>query len=186
MAYSIRHGIDKDGMDNTQRGLLIGLPAIALVLSFGAAHHAGSPKPKQTAKTIPVVSSLQTSGAPDNNVGGSGSTNASSASSSGSSASGAPVSGGSVSGGSTSGSGSATGGSGGAGGSGGSGSTGGTGGSGGTTGGLGGGGTAPLPDCSIGQVATVNCRVPSCTPTAILAPGQKAILSINGTCVILN
>jgi hypothetical protein len=48
------------------------------------------------------------------------------------------------------------------------------------------GGTTTIPNCSIGQIATVNCMVPACSPTVTLAPGQKAILGVGGTCVVLN
>src|ERR1700755_2895864 len=72
MAYSINRGLRDESVDNTQRSLLIGLPAIALVLSFGAIkHHANTNVAAQNAKTIPVVSSLSSGeNKPGGNNGG--------------------------------------------------------------------------------------------------------------------
>lgn len=186
MAYSIEQGYFKPRkLDRTQRGLLIGLPIIALLLAFGALRGSDSNNNSgdQGAKRIPVVSTLSVS----SNKPNSGSDN----SSSGSAGSATPQPSGtsSIQGSSPTSPGGAatTGGSTVIGGMGG-GPTGGTSG-GGTTGGggaTGGGTTSALASCSIGQIATVNCQVPACTPTVTLAPGQKAILGVNGTCIVLN
>ncbi|MBX4188787.1 hypothetical protein KW792_01675 [Candidatus Saccharibacteria bacterium] len=183
MAYSLNHGVDNDGVDNTQRSLLIGLPAIALVLSFGAIkHHANNGNTAQSAKTIPVVSSLSAGGDKPNgdntnsspgNIPSSAtpaSSNILSSTSQRSSTSTGTISG--TNSGTTS-----------TGGSGGTTPVGGRGG--GPTGGGGGSGVT-VPDCSIGQIATVNCRVPACSPAVNLSPGQKAILGLAGTCIVVN
>lgn len=215
MAYSLRRGVQNENMDNTQKGLLVGLPAIALALSFGAAHHGTKSPAAAQAQTIPVVASLKHSGgggSNSSNTSGSGSKNPGGAATgaysgpgyttalgpAGGSSGGLIGSGGGSSGtsggtggivggmgggptGATSGSGGTTTGSGGGttGGTGGGGTTGGTGGGGGSTGGA-------LPSCSLGQIATVNCLVTACSPPITLAPGQKAILGLDGTCVVLN
>jgi hypothetical protein len=175
MAYSLNHGVENEGVDSTQRSLLIGLPAIALVLSFGAIkHHAtNGTSAAQNAKTIPIVSSLSAGNDnPSGSSNGSGSgsdasTAALAASNTSSTSSQASSVGTGTSPGSTSGSNSTT-------------PVGGRGG-----GPIGGGGVT-LPDCSIGQIATVNCRVPACSPEVNLSPGQKAILGVAGTCIVVN
>jgi hypothetical protein len=186
MSYSLNRGVDGDGLDNTQRGLLIGLPAIALILGFGA-FHKQSPSGQVSASTIPVVSSLRTSGGSNGNGSSANNTptgTGTSATDTSGSATGAATAGSAstgVAGGtvSTTSGGTASGGV--VGGRGGGPTTGG--GTGGTT--VGGGGTT-IPTCSLNQVATVNCMVPACSPAVTLAPGQKAILGVAGTCVVLN
>jgi hypothetical protein len=177
MAYTINEGYQESrDFDKIQRGLLFGLPALALILSFGALrHHNAVNNPAgQNAKLIPIVSSLSSGNKPGSDSSG----NASS-----------PSGGNSVPGGSSSSSPSLTtsnvasspsstssplvGGMGG-------GPTGG-----GTSGGTG-GSIATIPDCSINQIATVTCRVPACSPEVTLAPGQKTILGIGGTCIVVN
>lgn len=174
MSYSLNRGIEDEGLDNTQRGLLIGLPAIALILSFGAVHKHNINNPVTSPNTIPVVSTLKFGDGSSDNTGSAGNTGsnpqaAASASSAASapaytsptSAATSPISSGTSSG-----------------------TTGVIGGMGG--GPTGGGGGVSLPDCSIGQIATVNCVVPACSPPVTLAPGQKAILGLDGTCIVVN
>jgi len=50
-------------------------------------------------------------------------------------------------------------------------------------GGLGGG---TVPTCSLNQIATYTCLVTQCTPNVTLNSGQKAILGLDGTCVVIN
>lgn len=58
MTYRLNQGVSGDN-ETVQRGLLIGLPAIAILLSFGAiAHHQPSDNPVAGPKVIPVVSAL--------------------------------------------------------------------------------------------------------------------------------
>lgn len=183
MAYTIDKGFrERHGLDRVQRALLVGLPALILLLVVGALINQGNPASGpagQSAKTIPIVSSLSHgNGKPDsgNNSGNTpsnsspatgGSTVAASsapkalstAAFTGSSSSSAPLVGGR-----------------------GGGPTGGTTSSGGTTSG---GGTL-LPDCSLDQIATVTCQVPACGPGFTISPGQKAILGATGTCIIIN
>jgi len=173
VAYTLNSGIESNGLDNTQRSLLMGLPIIALVLSFGAIHkHNPGGSPPVSTHTIPVVSSLSMT-TPSSGSGGTSSSSppgtAGSGSAPSSNQSPAVVAGGSGS--------SLTGSS--------LGSTGGTvgGRGGGPTGGSGG---TSLPDCSVEQIATVTCQVPACSPEVTLAPGQKAVLYLDGTCAVLN
>jgi hypothetical protein len=171
MSYSVNHGVDKEGMDNTQRGLLIGLPAIALALSFGAIKHHPSSGTSggQNPKLIPVVSSLSTGAPPGSNTTNSGNTPAPSTNSPSVANFSSQTSTGSLSSATPSG-----------------GSTGTTTPIGGRGGGPTGGGGTTLPDCSLDQIATVTCQVPACSPEVTLMPGQKAILGVDGTCVVLN
>jgi hypothetical protein len=197
MSYTLNRGVDKDGLDNTQRGLLIGLPAIALILGLGAFHshnpggHAGA-----SAHTIPVVSALSTGAksggsgpaAGGTNPGGAGSGAGSNGSAGGTAAAVSGTTTGFGGGtGTTTGTATTSGVVGGMGGGPTGGTTGGgtTGGTGGGTGGTG-GGTTTLPDCSLDQIATVTCQVPACSQPVTLQPGQKAILSLDGTCIVLN
>jgi hypothetical protein len=179
MAYTINRGYSQEhGLDRLQRGLLIGLPAIALILSFGAIRHHSTTSPVGTnAKTIPIVSSLSNStdkSGSDNKGNNSSGNNTPTASSSANPASSetGQISSLSTSPSSTSGSGFTpiVGGKGG-------GPTGGTGTS---------GGGATIPDCSLNQIATVTCQVPACSPAVTLQPGDKAILGVDGTCLIVN
>lgn len=177
MSYTLNRGTEGDGLDNTQRGLLIGLPAIALALSFGAIHKNSAHNPAGVSPTtVPVVSTLSFGdGSSDNssstnNTGSNPQPAGAASSAAGVPAYTAPIST-TVAPPASSGSGS------------------------GTTGGIiggrgggptGGGGGTSLPDCSIDQIATVNCVVPACSPAVTLAPGQKAILGLSGACVIVN
>jgi hypothetical protein len=178
MAYTINQGYQESHVfDKVQRGLLFGLPALALILSFGALrHHSAVNNPAgQNAKLIPIVSSLSNGSKPDSQNNGN-----SSSPSGGNSAPGNPSGGvsgltaGNAASSPTGTSSPLVGGMGG-------GPTGG-----GTTGGTGGGTTVTIPDCSLNQIATITCRVPACSPEVTLAPGQKAILGIGGTCVVVN
>lgn len=167
MAYTLNSGIEKSGLDNTQRSLMVSLPIIALILSFGAIHkhNPGNPPPVST-HIIPVVSSLSVAGTsggkgggpsnPPAAVGSGGTSGAQQSSTS------APTTGGSSLGSTT-------------------GIVGGKGG-----GPTGSGGGVAIPDCSINQVATVTCVVPECPPEVTLSPGQKAVLGLNGTCLVVN
>jgi hypothetical protein len=181
MAYTLNQGYeDSRGLDRIQRGLLIGLPAIALVLTLGAwSHRHSAQNPQAGAKNIPIVSTLGLSadnpGSGGSDAGSSGITSNTSAPTGGgadlnSASSGALVSSGSAAPVNP--------------GGGGSGApvVGGRGG--GPTGGN--GGVVTITDCSLNQIATVNCRVPACSPEVTLAPGQKAILGVTGSCVVLN
>lgn len=166
MAYTINRGYqDNHGFDRIQRGLLIGLPAIALILSFGAIrhHNPANTSAGENAELIPVVSSL--SGNSDKDDTGTGDSNSSNTGGSNTSATG----GGNVQGANTT-----------------VPSGGGTQAPAPVTGGMGGGGSTTIPDCSLNQIATVNCMVTSCSPPVTLAPGQKAILGVTGTCIIVN
>lgn len=174
MAYTINQGYQQDRrLDWLQRGLLIGLPILALILSFGAFRHNGSPggSTSQNPKLIPIISSLS-----DGKGSGIKSNSGSSSPSGGSASTGTTPSSSTLSGpaGNT---------------GGGTISNPGTtpivgGRGGGPTGGS--GGIVSIPDCSLNQLATVTCKVPACSPELTLQPGQKAILGINGTCVVVN
>jgi hypothetical protein len=64
MAYTLNQGYHAEhNFDRLQRGLLVGLPAIALILSFGAIwHHQTADNPASVnPKTIPIVSTLSNS-----------------------------------------------------------------------------------------------------------------------------
>lgn len=187
MAYTLASGVQPEGVDNVPRSILLGLPLIALLLSFGAIHHRNSLDAPVSAKEIPIAAkAIQPGG--KNNSSKPGTPSGGSGGSSGAGLSAADTSLTAASGGSnlgaTSGGGSTlsstttapTGGTGGGTTSGGGSTTGGTGGSGGTT----------LPTCSIGQIATVDCVVTACSPPVYLASGQKAILGLDGTCIIVN
>jgi hypothetical protein len=199
MSYTLASGVQPGGVDNVPRSLLLGLPIIALILSFGAIHHRNSFEPPVSAKSIPIAAkSIQPGGAKNNTSkpgtpsGGPGGSSSPSLGGGGGSLT---VSSGGSGLGAASGTGSSlgsstvapTGGTGGGGGTatGGGTTSGGTTSGGGTAGGTGGGGTS-LPTCSIGQIATVNCEVPACSPPAFLTAGQKAILGLDGTCLIVN
>jgi hypothetical protein len=179
MAYTINQGLyEEHGLDRLQKGLLIGLPLLVLILSFGAfRHHKAANSPAvQSAKTIPIVSSLSS----DTDKSGSGNSDSAASPGGGNSESGTGSgqiqAAGAVPGGGTSSSAGTplVGGRGG----------GPTGGTGGTSGSV--GGSTTIPDCSLNQIATVNCRVPACSPEVTLAPGQKAILGVAGACVVVN
>jgi hypothetical protein len=95
MAYTINQGLQDDrSLDRLQRGLLVGLPALALILGFGAIrqHQSVNNPAGQNAKLIPIVSSLSNSkdnssnDQSNNSSTGSGSTNDSAASNTSSSA----------------------------------------------------------------------------------------------------
>jgi hypothetical protein len=75
MAYTLYQGVGTDNMDRVQRGLLVGLPAIAIILSLGALfHHRQSNNPAgDGAQIIPIVSSLSSSGSPAHASEGDGS-----------------------------------------------------------------------------------------------------------------
>jgi hypothetical protein len=180
MAYTIDQGYrEPHGLDRVQRGLLIGLPLLALALMFGAFRHHGSSNGTTgaNAKLIPIVSTLSDS--TDKSSGSSGSSTGDSSTAASTGAAGSTGSGSTAF--QSSGSGAVAP-------SGGGGSSpapvvGGMGG--GPTGGSG-GGSVVVPNCSIGQIATVNCMVPACTPAVNRAPGQKAILGVGGTCIVVN
>lgn len=187
MAYTLNRGIDTGGLDRIQRGLLIGLLAIAVILSFGAVLHRGNvnnPAGNST-KVIPIVSTLKVNNGSAGSKNSEGSSTPPSSASSGASLQGSslspaagstssPIASGGGSGGTTSSGGTSSGGT--IGGRGG----GPIGGSGGSTGGV------TIPDCSLNQIASVTCRVPACSPAVTLSPGQKAILGVGGACVVLN
>lgn len=189
MAYTLSQGVGAEGLDRTQRGLLVGLPALILALTIGALLHHGTPNSPAAggAKVIPIVSTIKTSsgnpGADSSDASSKGIAAATSApvgSSANLNSGSISSSGGSAGGGTTS----SGGGSGGVVGGRGGGPTGGGATGGGTTGGT--GGAVSIPDCSLNQIATVNCRVPACSPEVSLAPGQKAILGLAGTCIVVN
>src|SRR5689334_18109720 len=106
MAYTINQGYSENhSFDNVQRGLLVGLPALALILSFGAwRHNATVNNPAgENAKVIPIVSSLlnsqssgngQSNGSSGQSSSGAGTT-ASTASSTGSASGTSPTTAGS-------------------------------------------------------------------------------------------
>lgn len=187
MAYTINHGYHQERrLDWLQRGLLIGLPVLALILIFGSlrSNNSRGGTTSHNPKLIPIISSLS-------DGSGTGTSGTRGANSGSSSLGGSPSAGTNTS--SLSGTASNTGGStvtssgsttpivGGRGG----GPTGGTSGStGGSTSGS--GGTVSIPDCSLDQIATVTCQVPACSPEVTLQPGQKAILGIGGTCIVVN
>jgi hypothetical protein len=61
MAYTINQGFQDDrSLDRLQRGLLVGLPALALILGLGAIrqHQSVNNPAGENAKLIPIVSSL--------------------------------------------------------------------------------------------------------------------------------
>lgn len=179
MAYTINRGYSQEhGLDRLQRALLIGLPALALILSFGAIKNDSPTNPAgANAKTIPIVSSLSNStdkSGSENKGNNPSSSNTPSVTGPANTASSGAVQ---ISSLSTSPSGTSSssftpivGGKGG-------GPTGGTSTS---------GGGATIPNCSLDQIATVTCQVPACSPAITLSPGQKAILGIDGTCIVVN
>ena len=184
MAYTLSRGVQSlnGRSQDAQRRLLVGIPILVLAIILLAIFARHSQKSNRGAQVIPVVSAIttqNTSGKGGNNKsspgGNSGSnpTAASSQSAGGTQSLGfgsaTPISSGS----NVSGTGGTTGVIGGMGG----GPTGG--------GGTSGGGTT-LPNCSIDQIATVTCLVTQCSPAVTLAPGQKAILGVDGTCVVVN
>jgi hypothetical protein len=194
MAYTLNQGVEAGGMDRIQRSLLVGLPVLILVLTAGALLHRGNRNGQAAGtKTIPIVSTLKTSsqhsGANSSDASSKGIAADTAAPSAGSSSLDSGLVSSTGGSGGTSSAGTSSGGTSGVVGGRGGGPAGGSGGtSGGTsTGGTGtsGGGVA-IPNCSLNQVATVNCMVPACSPAVSLAPGQKAILGVGNTCIVLN
>jgi hypothetical protein len=162
MAYTLSQGVDTQGLDSVQRGLLVGLPALVLILTIGTLLHRNpNNSASGNAKVIPIVSTLQS-------ASGNSSANGSSASSSGIAAdTSAPAAGSaslgfgsSVSGGSPS-------------------STGGSSSSGGVVGGRGGG-----PLGGSGGVLPINQTV-SVPPLNVQA-GGKSVVNTSGTTVTVN
>lgn len=184
MAYTINQGYREDhGLDRVQRGLLIGLPAIILLLSFGAIRHHNpiGNSGAQSAKLIPIVSSLSngsTKPGSSDNGGSSGANSSATTSASAGTTGGSAQTSGSLattgSGGSTTSSGSTL-----VGGRGGGPISGTTGGTGTTT-----PTTFPCVDATTG--VTVTCTYQTCTPPLSLATGQKAYLTTTGTCIVVN
>jgi hypothetical protein len=187
MKYTLRSGVEHQFLENLGDSLKIGLPllAILLVTAYGISH-AGKEHKAQKPQTLGIYT-IKTPNGTSGSTNPSGSSSAASsnapqaassstptlASSTGSSSSStglAAQSPASVVGGAT-----------------------GTvqnpappvGGMGGGPVGGGGGGTS-IPNCSLGQIATFTCRVPACSPEVTLNPGQKAILGVTGTCVVIN
>jgi hypothetical protein len=181
MAYTLNQGVGSSNsrFDHVQRTLLVGLPALALALLIGAiiSHHASKSPAGAAPQIIPVVSAANTSGF--NSSAGNGGNNSSDKGASTNSLS-ATTSAQIAGGGSALGSSPVSPGM----------TTSGPGGSGSVVGGRGGGsggtGGTSIPDCTLDQIATVTCMVPACSPPVTLAPGQKAILGVNGTCVVVN
>jgi len=176
MAYTLNQGIDNGGLDRVQRSLLVGLPAIVLILTVGALLHGGGVNNPATggAIVIPIVSTVKTpSGSQSgSSPAGGGSSAGMAANTSAPAAGSSALAFGSLTPAATSGnSGGVVGGRGG----------GPTGGSGSST-----GGGVSLPDCSINQVAANACQVPACSPEVSLSAGQKAILGLDGTCAVVN
>lgn len=58
MAYRLNQGIGNES-ETVQRGLLIGLPVVAILLSFGAIARHHSPSAAANPQVIPVISSLR-------------------------------------------------------------------------------------------------------------------------------
>jgi hypothetical protein len=81
MAYTLNRGWQTEGFDRTQLGLLIGLPVLALLISFGAWRHNPGSSSTDNAKVIPLVSEIKSAAATstDGSADGSGSSNQNSA-----------------------------------------------------------------------------------------------------------
>jgi hypothetical protein len=70
MAYTLTSGVQPEGIDNVPRSLLLGLPVIALILSFGAiAHRNALESPVASAKAIPIAAKAIQPGGKNNNTG---------------------------------------------------------------------------------------------------------------------
>jgi hypothetical protein len=70
MAYTLTSGVQPEGIDNVPRSLLLGLPVIALILSFGAiAHRNALESPVASAKAIPIAAKAIQPGGKNNNSG---------------------------------------------------------------------------------------------------------------------
>lgn len=68
MAYTLNRGVEADNSENIQRGLLIGLPLIALLLSFSSLRDRSTVGNSSAVEpsVIPVVSSAEKTSADDN------------------------------------------------------------------------------------------------------------------------
>jgi hypothetical protein len=179
MAYTLTSGVQPEGIDNVPRSLLLGLPVIALILSFGAiAHRNALESPVASAKAIPIAAKAIQPGGKNNN---SGSNSSSSNSNTGASAGTAAAGGSSAAAGSSL---AASGG--------GSSSLSAAPSSGGSsltssttpTGGMGGGGTTSSGGSTSGGTLPVSQTVT--VPPVDLQAGDKTLLSTSGSTIYVN